>query len=204
MWKNGLNSICCCSLFFFGKLIHFIHHSTSPFKYQDVIVTFDLSLHPIWIAVLGVKSSKEFGSGANPELHTFPPGRPAGTRQGREREREREKLKGRIKEEEEEGKKRKGGQEWCQGDYGLLSPSPIITRAMLGCLPYLHNAILTLLLPPSITSGVSPAPGFMPPSPLWLRPVFICPSTKDWFPAVSQPYVRQIGISHRMMKHPVS
>lgn len=65
---------------------------------------------------------------------------------------------------------------------------------MLGCLPYLHNAILTLLLPPSITSGVSPAPGFMPPSPPWLRPVFICPSTKDWFPAVSQPYVQQIGI----------
>lgn len=82
----------------------------------------------------------------------------------------------------------------ARGTNGLLSPSPIITRAMLGCLPYLHNAILTLLLPPSITSGVSPAPGFMPSSPPWLRPVFICPSTKDWFPAVSQPYVQQIGI----------
>lgn len=170
--------------------------------YQDVNVTFDLRLLPIWITVLGVKSSKEFGSEANPELHASP----QDVLQGHDKtEREREKLKGWGEEEEgEEGKKRKGGQEWCQGDYGLLSPSPIITRAMLGCLPYLHNAILTLLLPPSITSGVSPAPGFMPPSPLWLRPVFICPSTKDWFPAVSQPYVRQIGISHRMMKHPVS
>ena len=44
-------------------------------------------------------------------------------------------------------------------------PSPIITGAMLGCLPHLHNAILTLSLPPSITGGVSPAACSVAPSP---------------------------------------
>ena len=94
----------------------------------------------------------------------------------KEREKNTERMK---KKTERKGRKQKktkkkkaGGRERRRaaaavpgGPLGPLSPSPIITRAMLGCLPYLHNAILTLLLPPSITGGVSPVPGSAPPSP---------------------------------------
>lgn len=79
---------------------------------------------------------------------------------------------------------------------------PIIIKAMLGCLLNLHNTVLTLLLLLSITAGTrgwgplllcSPLPSVYLFS-LWLCLVFICSSTKDWFPTVSPPYVQQIWI----------
>lgn len=79
---------------------------------------------------------------------------------------------------------------------------PIIIKAMLGCLLNLHNTVPTLLLLLSITAGTrgwgplllcSPLPSVYLFS-LWLCLVFICSSTKDWFPTVSPPYVQQIWI----------
>lgn len=71
--------------------------------------------------------------------------------------------------------------------------SPIIIKAMLGCLLNLHNTILTLLLQLSITAGRGLSPSCLFSSPR-LCLVFICPSTNDWFPTVSPPYVQQIWI----------
>lgn len=90
----------------------------------------------------------------------------------------------------------------CLGTRKHHSHLPIIIKAVLGCLLNLHNTVPTLLPLLSIMTGMrrwgplllcSSSP-FVCLFSLWLCLVFICPSTKDWFPTVSPPYVQQIWI----------
>ena len=91
---------------------------------------------------------------------------------------------------------------WSLGTGKHHSHLPIIIKTMLGCLLNLHNTVPMLLLLLSIMAGMR---GWGPLHPLfsvslclsfslWLCLVFICPSTKDWFPTVSPTYVQQIWI----------
>lgn len=88
----------------------------------------------------------------------------------------------------------------ASGDPQTSLTSPIIIKAMLGCLLNLHNTILTLLLQLSITGGTRPSPLCLLSS-LLIGPGVYLSKHKRLIPCCFAPLCSADMNFHRMMKH---